>query len=63
MSHDLPQSDEVQVGYDSDRGFMLVEIDGDELFFQEINRSGNTVDSGRLLRQQAQNPPPTKTSR
>ena len=34
------------VGYDQDRSFMLVEIAGDELYFQTISRTGRTVDSG-----------------
>jgi 3',5'-cyclic AMP phosphodiesterase CpdA len=33
-------------GYDQDRSFMLVEIAGDELYFQTISRTGLTVDSG-----------------
>jgi predicted phosphodiesterase len=34
--------------FDSDYHFMLVEIDGDELHFQAISRSGRTVDAGTL---------------
>jgi len=37
-------------GFDSDRSFMLVEIAGDELFFQTISRKGATIDSGILAR-------------
>ncbi len=51
--HDFRNSDELQVGYDSDRGFMLVEIDGDHLYFQTISRTGKTVDSGSVTRQRA----------
>lgn len=40
-----------QVGFDTDRTFMLVEIDGDQLYFQTIARSGATVDSGQLALQ------------
>jgi predicted MPP superfamily phosphohydrolase len=40
-----------EVGFDTDRTFMLVEIAGDELYFQTIARSGETVDSGELKRQ------------
>jgi Calcineurin-like phosphoesterase len=54
MGHDLRRSDQVQVGFDSDRGFMLVEIAGDELYFQAISRTGQTIDSGVLVRQGAQ---------
>ena len=38
------------VGYDQDRSFMLVEIAGDELYFQTISRTGRTVDSGVIRR-------------
>jgi len=37
-------------GFDRDRSFMLVEIAGDELFFQTISRKGATIDSGVLAR-------------
>lgn len=32
--------------FDTDNSFLLVEIDGDELSFQAISRTGKTVDSG-----------------
>lgn len=51
MSHDLGASNEVKVGFDSDRGFMLIEIDGDQLYFQAISRSGKTIDAGTLQHQ------------
>jgi hypothetical protein len=47
---DLRPSPLTAAGYDQDRSFMLVEIDGDELFFEAITRTGQTVDSGRILR-------------
>jgi len=37
-------------GYDQDRTFMLVEIAGDEFYFQTISRVGRTVDSGMIQR-------------
>jgi predicted phosphodiesterase len=37
-------------GYDQDLSFMLMEIEGDELHFQVIARSGATVDSGVIAR-------------
>ena len=37
-------------GYDQDLSFMLMEIEGDELHFQVIARSGATVDSGMVAR-------------
>ena len=33
-------------GFDTDYSFMLMEISGDELFFQAISRKGETVDGG-----------------
>ena len=35
-------------GFDTDRAFMLVEIEGDTMHFQTISRSGKTVDQGML---------------
>jgi 3',5'-cyclic AMP phosphodiesterase CpdA len=37
-------------GYDQDRSFMVVEIAGDDLSFQTISRTGQTVDSGVIRR-------------
>ena len=34
------------VGFDSDYSFMLVEIDGTDLSFQAVSRTGQTIDSG-----------------
>ena len=39
--------------FDQDQSFMLVEIAGDELFFEAISRTGATVDSGTIRRQAA----------
>ncbi len=39
-------------GFDTDRSFMLVEVAGDEMFFQTISRGGRTVDAGRLVRRE-----------
>jgi 3',5'-cyclic AMP phosphodiesterase CpdA len=36
--------------YDQDQSFMLVEVAGDDLFFEAVNRSGATVDSGVIHR-------------
>ena len=49
--HNLRPSEQMQVGFDTDRDFMLVEIDGDELYFQTISGNGLTIDSGSLQRQ------------
>ncbi|HYE75063.1 MAG TPA: metallophosphoesterase [Blastocatellia bacterium] len=39
--------------FDKDLHFMLIEIDGDQMHFQVISRTGQTVDSGIILRRQA----------
>ena len=39
------------MGFDTDRDFMLVEIEKDDLYFQTISRTGPTIDSGVLARQ------------
>lgn len=49
--HNLAASPDTAKGFDTDRGFMLVEIAGDQLFFQTITRSGETVDSGIIEKQ------------
>ena len=46
----LRKSEETAAGYDKDRSFMLVEIIGNDLFFQTISRTGETVDSGTIPR-------------
>jgi hypothetical protein len=33
-------------GFDSDYSFMMVEIDGNDMYFQAVSRTGQTVDSG-----------------
>lgn len=40
-----------QARFDTDRSFMLVEVDGDQMYFQTISRTGATVDSGQLALQ------------
>jgi hypothetical protein len=38
------------VAFDEDYSFLLVEIDGDALFFQAVSRAGTTIDFGVLRR-------------
>lgn len=38
------------LGYDSDRTFMLIEIADDVMYFETLSRSGTVVDSGELRR-------------
>jgi hypothetical protein len=37
--------------YDRDMHFMLFEVAGDQMYFQVISRSGETVDGGVMARQ------------
>jgi 3',5'-cyclic AMP phosphodiesterase CpdA len=53
MTHDFGNGGERVKGYDKDRGFMIVEIDGDQLYFQTLTRTGETIDSGELPRSSA----------
>ena len=48
---DLNKSDQTAAGFDQDRSFMVVEINGAEMFFQAIARTGQIVDSGAIQRQ------------
>jgi hypothetical protein len=51
-----PGGEVTEVGYAADRTFMLVEVAGDSLFFQAINRRGTTVDHGVLVRRDVGKP-------
>jgi 3',5'-cyclic AMP phosphodiesterase CpdA len=44
-------TDQTAAYFDQDQSFMLVEIAGDDMFFQAISRMGKTVDSGVIHRQ------------
>ena len=48
---DTKRSATTAAAFDQDRSFMLVEIDGNNLSFQAISRTGTTVDSGTIQRQ------------
>ena len=48
--HNLKPSASMQAGFDVDLDFMLVDITGDNFFFQTISRTGQIVDSGTLQR-------------
>ena len=47
---DLAKTGMKEKGFDSDRTFMLVEVAGDEMYFQTLSRAGNEVESGILPR-------------
>ncbi len=51
VQNDFQRRDVMENSFDRDRTFMLVEVDGDKLYFQTISRSGHTVDSGEITRQ------------
>ena len=44
--HNLRPSAMMAKGFDTDRTFMMVEIAGDQFYFQTISRAGESVDSG-----------------
>jgi hypothetical protein len=44
--HNLRKSPKTEKGFDTDRGFGLVEIAGGEFYFQIVSRTGETIDSG-----------------
>lgn len=45
------------VGFAEDRSFMLVEIAGNDMFYQAISRTGATVDKGTIRRRVGTTPP------
>lgn len=49
----IRKTDLTAKGFDEDNHFMLVEIAGDELYFQTISRTGKTIDLGVIRRQKA----------
>jgi predicted MPP superfamily phosphohydrolase len=53
QSNDFHHTKLTEKEFDRDRTFMLMEIANDELYFQTISRSGETVDAGSLGRQAA----------
>lgn len=56
----LAKTDLTAKGFDQDNSFMLVEIAGDELYFQTISRPGNTIDSGVIRRTNGKSPATNK---
>ncbi len=47
---DLRRTDLTAKGFDADNHFMLMEITGDELYFQAISRAGATIDAGVITK-------------
>jgi predicted phosphodiesterase len=48
---DIRKTAMTEVGYDADNSYMLVEIDGDQMHFQTLSRTGRRIDSGTITRQ------------
>lgn len=46
----IAKTELTEKGFDQDNAFMLVEVDGDDLSFQVITRTGKIVDSGTIRR-------------
>jgi len=46
--HNLKPSSDTEKGFDSDQAFGLMEIAGNELYFEVVTRTGETADSGML---------------
>jgi hypothetical protein len=46
--HDIRPSPDTAKAFDTDRSFLLVEIAGNQLYFQAVSRTGETVDCGVL---------------
>jgi len=51
--HNVRPSPTVGKAFDSDRAFMVVEVAGDQMYFETISRVGDIVDSGELDRQES----------
>jgi 3',5'-cyclic AMP phosphodiesterase CpdA len=51
--HDLKPAADIAKGFDTDQAFMLVEISGEEFYFQTISRTGKTVDPSTIERLQS----------
>ena len=54
---DLKPSQDIAKGFDTDRGFALFEVAGDELYFQALSRTGEIMDSGMIQRAAAPKAP------
>lgn len=50
------KSDFTAQAFDTDNSFVLMEIDGDTLYFQAISRTGKTIDSGTVTRKPKSEP-------
>jgi len=46
--HNLKSSSKPAEGFDTDQTFLLLEISGEQLYFQAVSRRGRTIDSGMI---------------
>jgi len=53
---DVEKTDLTAKAFDTDRSFMLFELDDDTLYFQSISRKGETVDYGSIKAREAAKP-------
>jgi hypothetical protein len=49
-SGDIKKNAQTAKGFDTDLHFLMIEIDGDDLWFQAVSRDGKTIDSGTFRR-------------
>ena len=54
VKNDFYSSTQMEKSFDNERCFMIIEIAGENLYFQTIAASGETVDSGTMPRQPAE---------
>jgi hypothetical protein len=47
---DIKKDPQTDAGFDTDLHFLMMEIDGDDLWYQAVSRTGKTVDSGTFRR-------------
>jgi hypothetical protein len=52
-ANDIRPSNLTDAGFDQDYHFMLIEISGDDLYYQAIARTGATIDSGVVHRKES----------
>jgi hypothetical protein len=47
---DIRKDPQTDAGFDTDLHFMMIEVEGDDLWYQAVSRTGKTVDSGTFRR-------------
>jgi 3',5'-cyclic AMP phosphodiesterase CpdA len=59
---DIEKTDLTEKGFDQGYTFMLIEIDGDDLYFQTVSDKSETVDAGTIHRVGKTEPTPGRTT-